>query len=426
MTGSSQGGVGSTRSRSVTRRVTMLAIAALAGVGLAALVPVDDAEAKDYPGAAQVRAAKAAVRNQASTVAQLDAAVAQLEEAVRAAEVALYQAQEAYTEKQAENIDAQRQLFAANARADEAERALEDARGDLAVVAMAAYREGGSMKSFEAIMTADGFEAVITRTEAMGRASDDAAVVIDEVRAADLVAQTMREYSAAAADKAIEAERAAEAAYQAAVQADIDTRLAYAEAEATRLEAVARLADLRRVSAQLEGERQAGLSRSRAERDEIAAQIRAQIIQNQATGGTSSGGAVAAVGGTSVGSAAQGEGAVLFALAQIGDPYVYGANGPNAWDCSALTGAAWGSQGVYLPRSSKGQYNYVGKVPYSDLRLGDLIFWGTNGSSSAVYHVTMYIGNNIIVEAPSSGKLVKTRDYRNWNANDRMPWAGRP
>jgi cell wall-associated NlpC family hydrolase len=106
--------------------------------------------------------------------------------------------------------------------------------------------------------------------------------------------------------------------------------------------------------------------------------------------------------------------------------YLYGAAGPDRWDCSGLTMVAWGNQGVYLPRSAKSQYSYVAKATYPELRAGDLIFWGTNGNPGSVYHVAMYVRDNIIVEATKTGYPVKTRDYRNWAAGDRMAYVGQP
>jgi cell wall-associated NlpC family hydrolase len=411
---------------------TLLALSAIGAAVVVALVPVDSASADSYPGAAQVRAAKAAVRNQAATVADLDKAVEQLEQAVQEAEEALYAAQELYSEKQELNIEAQRQLFAANARADEAERALDDARADLAVVAMASYREGGTMGSFEAILTADGFEDVITRSEALNRASDDATVVVDRVRAAELVAQTMRRHAQEAAERAIQAEADAEDAYHGAIRANIDAELAYEEAETTRQEAVEKLAQLRRTSAALEAQRQAGLARARAAAAQRAAAERARLaaIAAQAAAGYDwgdlTGTDVTPIYGKSVGTADQGKAAVMFALAQLGDPYVWGGSGPNSWDCSGLTSGSWASVGIYIPHNSRQQYAYVGKIPYTALRPGDLIFWGYNGDGAQVYHVAMYIENNVIVEAPKPGDVVKTRDYRNWNVANLTPFAGRP
>jgi cell wall-associated NlpC family hydrolase len=92
--------------------------------------------------------------------------------------------------------------------------------------------------------------------------------------------------------------------------------------------------------------------------------------------------------------------AVHYAMAQIGKPYVYGAAGPNAYDCSGLTMAAWGSAGVGLPHSSSAQYGSGTHISESQLQPGDLVFY-----YSPISHVGMYIGNGMIVNAenPSAG-----------------------
>jgi peptidoglycan DL-endopeptidase CwlO len=92
--------------------------------------------------------------------------------------------------------------------------------------------------------------------------------------------------------------------------------------------------------------------------------------------------------------------AVHFAMAQVGKPYVYGAAGPSAYDCSGLTMAAWGSAGVGLPHSAAAQYGYGTHISPSQLQPGDLVFY-----YSPISHVGMYIGNGMIVNAenPSAG-----------------------
>jgi cell wall-associated NlpC family hydrolase len=92
--------------------------------------------------------------------------------------------------------------------------------------------------------------------------------------------------------------------------------------------------------------------------------------------------------------------AVRYAMAQVGKPYVYGAAGPSAYDCSGLTMAAWGSAGVGLPHSSSAQYGSGTHVSPSALQPGDLVFY-----YSPISHVGMYIGNGMIVNAenPSAG-----------------------
>jgi cell wall-associated NlpC family hydrolase len=95
--------------------------------------------------------------------------------------------------------------------------------------------------------------------------------------------------------------------------------------------------------------------------------------------------------------------AVHFAMAQVGKPYVYGATGPNAYDCSGLTMAAWGAAGVSLPHNAAAQYNMGTHISESQLQPGDLVFY-----YSGISHVGMYIGNGMIVNAenPSAGVRV--------------------
>jgi cell wall-associated NlpC family hydrolase len=92
--------------------------------------------------------------------------------------------------------------------------------------------------------------------------------------------------------------------------------------------------------------------------------------------------------------------AVHYAMAQIGKPYVYGAAGPDSFDCSGLTMAAWGAAGVGLPHSSSAQYSSGAHISASQLQPGDLVFY-----YQPISHVGMYIGNGMIVNAenPSAG-----------------------
>jgi peptidoglycan DL-endopeptidase CwlO len=94
--------------------------------------------------------------------------------------------------------------------------------------------------------------------------------------------------------------------------------------------------------------------------------------------------------------------AVSTAMAQIGDPYVWGAGGPNAFDCSGLTQYAYAAAGISLPHSSRMQSTMGVPVSRSALQPGDLLFF-----YSPVSHVGMYIGNGQMVHASTSGSPVK-------------------
>jgi cell wall-associated NlpC family hydrolase len=93
--------------------------------------------------------------------------------------------------------------------------------------------------------------------------------------------------------------------------------------------------------------------------------------------------------------------AVDTALAQVGDRYVYGATGPDSFDCSGLTSFAYKAAGVSIPRTSRAQSGFGTPVGKGDLQPGDLVFF-----YSPVSHVGMYIGNGQMVHASTAGKPV--------------------
>jgi cell wall-associated NlpC family hydrolase len=109
--------------------------------------------------------------------------------------------------------------------------------------------------------------------------------------------------------------------------------------------------------------------------------------------------------------------AVAFAMAQIGKPYLWGAAGPSAYDCSGLVLAAYRSAGIYLPRVSRAQWYAGPHVGLGELAPGDLVFFAYDvRAPSTIHHVGMYIGGGAMVEAPYTGARVRTasigrRDY---------------
>jgi cell wall-associated NlpC family hydrolase len=108
----------------------------------------------------------------------------------------------------------------------------------------------------------------------------------------------------------------------------------------------------------------------------------------------------------SAGTAAQQ--AVKYALAQLGKPYVWGAEGPNAFDCSGLVQAAYASAGVNLPRTARPQFRATTTVPISALVPGDLLFFATNKADwNTIHHVGIYLGKGKMVHAPTYNDVVK-------------------
>lgn len=97
---------------------------------------------------------------------------------------------------------------------------------------------------------------------------------------------------------------------------------------------------------------------------------------------------------------------IATARSKLGSRYVWGAEGPNAFDCSGLMQWAYGQHGIRLPRVAADQARYGQTVPYGSHQPGDLIFssWDTNPD---VDHVALYIGGGEYIHAPRPGDVVK-------------------
>ncbi len=118
--------------------------------------------------------------------------------------------------------------------------------------------------------------------------------------------------------------------------------------------------------------------------------------------------------------------AINFALAAVGKPYVWGATGPDTFDCSGLMLRAFQKAGVDLPRVSREQFNAGGHVPVSQAQPGDLLFLAADPHDPAtIHHVMLYMGNDKIVEAPYTGASVRVQPAP-WTDPDLVPLATRP
>ncbi|NUR72045.1 MAG: NlpC/P60 family protein [Hamadaea sp.] len=102
--------------------------------------------------------------------------------------------------------------------------------------------------------------------------------------------------------------------------------------------------------------------------------------------------------------------AVNFALKQLGKSYVWGAEGPDHYDCSGLMWAAYRTTGYSLPRVSRDQYQGTKDTSVSRYALlpGDLLFFGEDPANPAsIHHVGMYLGNGKMIHSPTTGDVVK-------------------
>lgn len=118
--------------------------------------------------------------------------------------------------------------------------------------------------------------------------------------------------------------------------------------------------------------------------------------------------------------------AIEFAMGERGKPYVWGATGPDSYDCSGLMLRAFESAGITVPRVSRDQYKAGAMLPVERAKPGDMLFWAYDESNPAtIHHVAMYLGGGEIVEAQQSGVPVHTRKV-DFDEPELLPVAVRP
>lgn len=215
--------------------------------------------------------------------------------------------------------------------------------------------------------------------------------------AAEPVTQTL-ELPTLTADLATQAAQSADAtkvmAAEYQLQAERDTAAEEAAKQADKDLAKAKKEEARKKAAE-EAERKAAAER--ASRDTERATLTTNSSTSTATAPAS--GSVGTV--------------ISFLKAQLGDAYVMGATGPNAWDCSSLVQAAFKQVGVELPRVSQDQSMQGTEVSLSNLQVGDILYWGAKGSA---YHVGVYVGNGQYLDAANPSKGVVIQDLSGYPA----------
>ncbi|MGV9337917.1 NlpC/P60 family protein [Streptomyces sp. NPDC003688] len=269
-----------------------------------------------------------------------------------------YNAAEEKAEKQSAELDD------LNARIAEGRAKLQRLKDQAGATARAQYRDGGLPPMARFLLTDDP-----------QRFADSAATILNGERATrKLLTETartqdeLRGYAddAAARMKKLEADRAAKDA----AKKKIEKRIADAELLESRLE-------------KKEKERLAELERQAA-RAAQTAWLDSGVLD-----------------GISDKASAEGKKAVAFATAQLGKPYVWGAEGPDSFDCSGLTSQAWAAAGQPIPRTSQEQWRQLPHVAVKDMRPGDLIIYFGDAT-----HVAMYAGDGKIIHAPRPGRTV--------------------
>jgi peptidoglycan DL-endopeptidase CwlO len=267
---------------------------------------------------------------------------------------------------------------------------LNEAREELGSFAAAQYRTGASAPDTATFLLADSPQDYFDQTQLMSRLTE---------RQKDAVDDYVTEQSATM-------KKRQEAGESLAALTDTQSDLKAAKATVQK-----KLGDARELLSQLTAQEKARLAAIEKQKQEEAARQAAELAQQAAAeqaaqqdsgAGSSSTGTSSTSPSTDSSYATKAEKALAFARAQIGKPYVWGATGPDSYDCSGLTQAAWKAAGVSLPRTTYDQVNAGTTVSLADAQPGDLVFFYAD-----VSHVGIYIGNGMMIHAPKPGAYVR-------------------
>ncbi|MDR1393278.1 MAG: C40 family peptidase [Bifidobacteriaceae bacterium] len=414
---------------SVRRRPTLL-VASLVAVFTLANPALADPPA---PGGSDAAVSEARRQEQlaAASVAEVEAMLVTLASQTDQAAATAGAAAEAYNKAQEELTAATELVEQAEAEAAASGKELSKARGTLARVVLMNSQNGSDIAQLEPLLSSDGLEEAIQKSamlQVVGSAADRAAARFalaqqtaeQDSERAKQAAELRQDKAASAESKAAAAQQAAEAAVRAQTEA------------ATQHEQLLQvLADKRQTT--VEAERSAEERRQR-ERDEEERRQReadpppqlpddpppnppSDPPPNPPSDPPPNPPSDPPPDPPTEGSEA-GLAAVAWARAQIGKPYQWGGNGPNSFDCSGLVQQAWlKGGGKSIPRVAADQYYVSTKIPYDQMRPGDLIFWGSD-----LHHVAIYSGNGNMIEAPSSGLTIREIPIR-WSGT--VKYAGR-
>ncbi|ALM41153.1 MULTISPECIES: C40 family peptidase [Streptomyces] len=279
---------------------------------------------------------------------------------------------------------------------------LNAARGELGAFAAAQYRSGG-LSETATLLLADDPQSWFDQNQLMNRLTQRQKAVIDDYQTQQAEAGRERAKAARQLESLTESQRALKDSKREVQGKLTEARTLLSELTAEEKE---RLAEIERKK-QAEAERKA---KERAEKEEAERKAReaAEEKEREESGsgsGSGSGTGTGSGGGSTAPDssyAAKAEKVIAFARAQMGKPYVWGAAGPDSFDCSGLTQAAWKTAGISLPRTTWDQVGVGQKVSVDNAQPGDLVFFYDD-----ISHVGIYIGGGEMIHAPKPGADVR-------------------
>ena len=389
-------------------------IAALAGAGIliSGMLLSPAYAVPDYPTAAEVAAAKANVQTKKDMVERIEGILETLQEEADALEVIALEKNEAYNQATEEVALMSAKVEGLEAQVLLSESQAEDAKVQLAQIVGKMYRDQASGNtSLELFFNPENAEDLLYQLTMQDMMAQRTGAIYDAALEKQTQAQALTEELASAKVELEGIEAAAKKLFDEAKAAADAVIAKVAESERERANMMSQLATLRDTAADLERQRIEGLEAER----------RQNLIKTAPTAPE-----LYSVGEPNW---AEVETAIAFASEQLGERYVLGGSGPNVWDCSGITMKSYAAAGVYIGwHSATAQYNVMASkkklVPFQDIQRGDLIWWSKERAFSGdKYHVAIYMGDGMMLEAPNPARTVRIVPVR---YGEIWPYAGRP
>ena len=262
---------------------------------------------------------------------------------------------------------------------------LNEAREELGSFAAAQYRTGAGASGTATFLLADTPQDYFDETQLMGRLTNRQKGAVDDYVSEQSATMKKRQEASQSLQTLTE------------TQSDLKTAKATVQKK---------LSEAREILSELTAQEKARLAAIEKRKQEAAARKAAELAQQQAAAEKAAQEYTAPQESTSTATdssyATKAAKALAFVRAQIGKPYVWGATGPDSYDCSGLTQAAWKAAGVDLPRVTYDQVNAGTTVSLADAQPGDLVFFYDD-----ISHVGLYIGNGMMIHAPKPGAYVR-------------------
>ncbi|MFC8240877.1 C40 family peptidase [Streptomyces chartreusis] len=276
---------------------------------------------------------------------------------------------------------------------------LNEAREELGRNAAAQYRTGAAAPDTATFLLADNPQDYFDQTQLMDRMTGRQKESVDDYFTQQSETMEKRREATQSLETLTDSQNDLKSA-----KATVQQKLSDARELLSKLtaEEKARLAAIEKRKQEEAARKAAELARQQAEaerrrQEEAAAQQQQESTQPPADSGSSDSSS-----SSDSSYATKAEKALAFARSQIGKPYVWGATGPDSYDCSGLTQAAWKAAGVDIPRVTYDQVNAGTTVSLSSAQPGDLVFFYDD-----VTHVGIYIGNGMMIHAPKPGTYVR-------------------